>query len=242
MCVCVCECEYVSACLRRPSRLGGGRLCRAHSPLPHLPSLAPPSPSCSLAQPLSLSPASAPSPLSLRTPTEMHSAWGRGQPAGAGGAREGARRGEGTRGGETGEGRGEGAEASGSCPAQPRTLPPLPALSPFHSRRRSPHSPSLTQPLTHPPIHPSSTSTTPFASLVLQRDGAPSSSSFFFFSPFALAGPKQTYRSAWSGPGQTTTMSMFVESRQHPRECPRRQIMILLQVLLQKPCYDFSFL
>lgn len=196
--------------MRRPSRLGGGRLCRAHSPLPHLPSLAPPSPSCSLAQPLSLSPASAPSPLSLRTPTEMHSAWGRGQPAGAGGAREGARRGEGTRGGETGEGRGEGAEASGSCPAQPRTLPPLPALSPFHSRRRSPHSPSLTQPLTHPPIHPSSTSTTPFASLVLQRDGAPST--FLLPSSSSLPSP-------WQVPSRRTGVLGVGQGRRRRCQC-----------------------
>lgn len=187
--VCVCECIVcVCVCMCCSSRLGGGRLCRAHSlPSPiSLPSL-PPRPRAPSPLPLSLSlHQRSPSPCPCtRLPRctvlgEEDSQWGEGE------GRERARGGEGRRGGDRGGARREGwrlQRAACTMPLRSASHPP-PSASPLPLplQAAQPHSP----PLTHPP---SSTLDDPFASLVLQRDVM---EPLLLLLSLALACPKQT--------------------------------------------------
>lgn len=186
--VCVCICVCVLVCMCYDALLAWGEsdsvgptpsppISLLSLPHPLLPSL--PFPSLSLHQ-------TPPSPLSLRTPTEMHSAWGRGQAQwGEGGKREGERgRREERRGRERSEEKGGWRNT-----VSPTHPPPLCQPSPPSTPSATPHAHSPTHSLTH---SPPSTLDHPFASLVLQRDGA--SSPLLLLLSLTLASPKHKKR------------------------------------------------
>ena len=153
--VCVCVYACVAHLAWGEADSVGPTLSPPPSPFPRSPLvLAPPLPCPSLSRSTS----------ALPLPVPAH-AYRDAQCLGkrtASGAREKDERGrEEERGGEEGTGEGRGERGGGSreqharCHfALPRTLPPLPALSPFHSKQHSPTHP-------HSPTHHPAPSTTP---------------------------------------------------------------------------------
>lgn len=132
------------------------------------------------------------SPPSLRTPTEMHSAWGRGRgqtPPGTGGRR----------GRERSEGEQMEARAPLTCtPLRQPSPPSTPSTTAHAHSLHSLHPPTHSPTPTHSPNTLNNPSQLHSYSSVMELLSLPSS--------FPLASPWQVpERQLWSGPGQTTT-------------------------------------